>query len=90
MIDRIAISGYRSIRSIILRLGQLNLYQALRLIADAAENSQVIVVSHNAALVDELEADEICVPIQLEKSAGETVLCDADLLSQYGWKWPKR
>ncbi|TWU54305.1 high-affinity zinc transporter ATPase [Rubripirellula tenax] len=61
-----------------------------RLIALAAENSQVIVVSHNAVLVDELEADEICVPIHLEKSAGETVLQDADLLSQYGWKWPGR
>jgi predicted ATPase len=48
------------------------------------------VVSHNAALVSELEADEICVPIRLEKKAGETVLQDADLLSQYGWKWPSR
>ncbi len=48
MIDRIAIAGYRSIRSIILALGQLNVvtgangsgksnqYRALRLIADAA------------------------------------------------------
>lgn len=48
MIDQIAIAGYRSIRSIILRLGQLNvvtgadgsgktnLYRALKLIADAA------------------------------------------------------
>ena len=61
-----------------------------RLIALAAENSQVIVVSHNAALVDALEADEICVPIRLEKDSGETVLQDADLLSQYGWKWPSR
>ena len=61
-----------------------------RLIVMAAENSQVIVVSHNAALVRELEADEICVPIRLEKEAGETVLQGADLLSQYGWKWPNR
>ena len=49
VIDRIAIAGYRSIRSIILRLGQLNvvtvkvgprksnLYRALRLLADAAD-----------------------------------------------------
>lgn len=56
----------------------------------AAENSQVIVVSHNAALVNHLEADAICVPIRLAKEAGETVLQDADLLSQYGWKWPSR
>jgi len=61
-----------------------------RLITLAAENSQVITVSHNTALVDELEADEICVPIRLEKVAGETRLQDADLLSQYGWKWPTR
>lgn len=61
-----------------------------RLITAAAENSQVIVVSHSAALVEELEADEICVPIRLEKEAGETVLQGSDLLSQYGWKWPSR
>ncbi|XZE56509.1 AAA family ATPase [Planctomycetaceae bacterium SH139] len=48
MIDRIAIAGYRSIQSIVLRLGQLNvvtgangagksnLYRALRLLADVA------------------------------------------------------
>ena len=61
-----------------------------RLISLAAENSQVIMVSHNAALVSELEADDICVSIQLEKEEGETVLKDADLLSQYGWNWPSR
>ncbi len=61
-----------------------------RLSALAAENSQVIVVSHNTALVDALEGDDICVPIRLEKDSGETVLQDADLLSQYGWKWPSR
>lgn len=46
--------------------------------------------SHNAALVSALEADEICVPIRLQRDAGETVLQDADLLSQYGWTWPSR
>lgn len=61
-----------------------------RLITLAAENSQVIVVSHNAVLVDQLEADEICVPTRLEKEAGETVLQNADLLSQHGWNWPSR
>ncbi len=61
-----------------------------RLIKLAAENSQVIVVSHNPILVGELESDEICVPIQLRKDDGATVLQDGDLLSQYGWKWPSR
>ncbi len=61
-----------------------------RLITLAADNSQVIVVSHNAALVAALAGDEICMPIELEKQSGETVLADADLLSQCGWKWPSR
>ena len=51
-----------------------------RLIALGCENIQIIVVSHNVKLVEELEADEICVPIRLEKEAGETVLQDAE-----GW-----
>ncbi len=58
MIDRIAISGYRSIRSIILRLGQWNvvtgangsgksnLYRALRLIADAADGRLAESLAH--------------------------------------------
>jgi predicted ATPase len=61
-----------------------------RLIRLAAKSSQVIVVSHNTALVDELEADEICVPIRLEKDEGATVLQNGGLLSQCGWKWPTR
>ena len=61
-----------------------------RLIKMAAENSQVIVVSHNPVLVGELESDEFCVPIRLEKEEGETILRDGNLLSQYGWKWPSR
>ncbi len=61
-----------------------------RLIKFAANNSQLIVVSHNPTLVAELESDDICVPIRLEKNDGATVLKDADLLSQYGWKWPSR
>ncbi len=61
-----------------------------RLITRAAENSQVIVVSHSQSLVDELEQDEICVPIRLEKRLGETIVQNADMLGQYGWKWPPR
>ncbi len=61
-----------------------------RLIRLASESSQVIVVSHNTSLVDELGADENCVPIRLEKDGGATVLQDGGLLSQCGWKWPTR
>jgi len=60
------------------------------LICSAAENSQIVVVSHDSALAEALEADDWCVPIRLEKEAGETVVQNADLLSQYGWKWPSR
>jgi predicted ATPase len=69
----------------------LDLIPALgRLIKNAAEKSQLIVVSHNPVLIAELETDEICEPIHLEKVNGATVLKDSDLLSQFGWKWPSR
>lgn len=68
-----------------------NLIPALgRLITLAAESSQVIVVSHNQALVEELETDEICTLIRLEKQLGQTVVQDSNLLNQAGWNWPKR
>lgn len=56
----------------------------------AAERSQIIVVSHNQRLVSELESDELCVSIRLEKQLGETVIQGGDSLDQYGWKWPAR
>ncbi len=61
-----------------------------RLIATAAERSQIIVVSHNQTLVEALESDEYCVPIRLQKRLGETIIEHANLLDQYGWKWPRR
>lgn len=61
-----------------------------QLIVKAAENSQVIVVSHHPQLVEQLEDDEICIAIQLEKQVGETKLQGAGLLDQFGWKWPPR
>jgi len=45
---------------------------------------------HNPILVGELESDEVCVPIRLEKDDGATVVQGGDLLSQFGWKWPSR
>jgi predicted ATPase len=50
----------------------------------------VIVVSHNPRLVEELESDDDCVSIRLKKQLGETVIENANLLDQYGWKWPTR
>lgn len=62
MIDRLAIAGYRSIRSIILRLGQLNvvtgangsgksnLYRALHLLAGTADGQLVRSLAHEGGL----------------------------------------
>ncbi|MDR4308823.1 AAA family ATPase [Chelatococcus sambhunathii] len=57
-----------------------------RLIALAAERSQVVVVSHAAALVSALE-DAGARRIGLEKSFGETTAGDDDPPK---WEWPKR
>ena len=61
-----------------------------RLVKLAAKSSQLVVVSHNQHLVQELESCRECVAIRLEKSEGATILKDGDLLSQHGWKWPSR
>lgn len=61
-----------------------------RLVQLAAQNSQLVVVSHNQRLVQQLESAQGCVAIRLEKSDGATILTDGDLLSQHGWKWPSR
>ena len=58
-----------------------------RLIAAAAVRSQVVVVSHAAALVAALAAAPQARSIVLEKQFGETVVDGEPAL---GWKWPKR
>ncbi|MEM9368411.1 MAG: AAA family ATPase, partial [Planctomycetota bacterium] len=60
------------------------------LIRMAAAYSQIIVVSHNQALIDDLESSDECVSIRLNKENGATVIKDGDLLSRFGWKWPAR
>lgn len=49
-----------------------------RLLRKAAQRSQVIVVSHAAALVEELERNAGCQRIRLVKSFGETRLADEE------------
>jgi len=61
-----------------------------RLILLAAEQSQLIVVSHHPALLRELESSDLCVPIRLDKRMGETILPGTPLSDQHGWKWPPR
>lgn len=58
-----------------------------RLIARAAERSQVIVVSHASALVDALSAEPNCAGYVLRKELGETTI---DGVESPRWAWPKR
>jgi predicted ATPase len=59
-----------------------------RLIAQASERSQVIVVSHAPALVDRLQALPSCHSITLEKQFGQTgITGDGD---SPRWQWPTR
>ncbi|GAB4226899.1 MAG: AAA family ATPase [Kiloniellaceae bacterium] len=58
-----------------------------RLIAQAAERSQVIVVSHAQALVEALATAENAAVLTLEKELGETL---APGVEPVPWDWPKR
>ncbi|MDB5503094.1 MAG: hypothetical protein JWR89_2996 [Tardiphaga sp.] len=58
-----------------------------RLIAQAAKRSQIVVVSHAAALVSALDAEPDSRQIFLEKRLGETVVLDGVPPS---WTWPTR
>lgn len=60
-----------------------------RLIAQAAERSQVLVVSHAPTLIDALQQLPACHSITLEKKFGQTTLAGED---QHGasWQWPTR
>ena len=58
-----------------------------RLIAQASERSQVVVVSHAAGLLSELDAVAGARRIVLEKELGETLVRDGE---RPGWTWPTR
>jgi predicted ATPase len=61
-----------------------------RLIANAAERSQVFVVTHAPKLITTLEKRKDCNVIRLEKEFGETKIVDADELDVPVWRWPSR
>ncbi|WP_109488112.1 AAA family ATPase [Occallatibacter savannae] len=61
-----------------------------RLIAHAAERTQLIVVSHSPRLIEALGQNPRCNRLHLEKSFGETVLAGATLFNTPKWEWPKR
>jgi len=61
-----------------------------RLIARAAERSQVLVVSHASRLIGALQEQAKCHSIVLEKEFSETKLSGADKLKGPVWHWPSR
>jgi predicted ATPase len=61
-----------------------------RLIALAAERTQLIVVSHSPALIETLEQNRACRRLHLEKSFGETTLAGETLFNKQKWEWPTR
>jgi predicted ATPase len=61
-----------------------------RLIANAAEASQVLVVTHAAKLIGALEAHAQCNSIVLEKEFGETRIVGVDKLDLPAWRWASR
>jgi len=61
-----------------------------RLIAHAAEQTQLIVVSHSPVLIKALEENKRCNRLHLEKSFGETRLAGATLFNAPKWEWPRR
>jgi predicted ATPase len=60
-----------------------------RLIAQAADRSQVIVVSHAPALIDAIQPRPECHSVMLEKKLAQTLLAGQDRPG-ITWRWPTR
>ena len=60
------------------------------LIATAAKETQLIVVSHAQPLIRALEAVADVAPLELEKEFGETKLRGQGRLDRPSWHWPSR
>jgi predicted ATPase len=61
-----------------------------RLIARAAEHSQVVVVTHASPLIAALTEQPGCHSVMLEKVFGETTIVGAKELDVPSWQWPAR
>jgi predicted ATPase len=61
-----------------------------RLIASAAERSQVLVVTHAPKLIAVLEEQIDCNSVRLEKEFGETRIVGAGKFDQPLWRWASR
>jgi predicted ATPase len=61
-----------------------------RLIANAAESSQVLVVTHALKLIAALQEQAECNSVVLEKEFGETKIVGAEKLNLPVWRWASR
>lgn len=61
-----------------------------RLIATAAERSQVIVVSHASRLIAALADQPACVRLTLTKDFGETQVLECAEFNRPAWRWTQR
>jgi len=61
-----------------------------RLIARAAERTQIIVVTHSKLLISALSEQSDCNSIMLEKTFGQTVISGMEKVSAPDWQWPSR
>jgi predicted ATPase len=61
-----------------------------RLIASAAERSQVLVVTHAPKLISVLEEHTGCNSVRLEKDFGETKIVGTGKFDQPVWRWASR
>jgi predicted ATPase len=61
-----------------------------RLIARAADRTQVVVVTHSAKLISALAEQKGCHSIVLEKTLGETKVSGLERLHIPAWQWPAR
>jgi len=61
-----------------------------RLIANAADRSQVLVVTHAKKLIATLEKEKECNSVRLEKEFGETKIVGIEKLESPRWQWAAR
>ena len=61
-----------------------------RLILAAAQQTQILVVSHSQVLIEALASAPLCKRLHLVKEFGETTLDGSTLLNAPKWVWPAR
>jgi predicted ATPase len=61
-----------------------------RLIAKAAQTSQIVVVSHATRLIASIERESECRTLMLEKQHGATRVAGLHTLDAPPWRWPAR